>query len=189
MIKGRDYLEIWKDITEGNGIYQISNEGRIRNALTSKILSPSKSGEYLHIELRYGINKDYLIHRLVAEAFVPNPYGFRCVNHKDENKRNNNADNLEWCTYQYNARYGKGALVRNSRIIQYDMGGNAIKIWESAKDASEKLGLNYQGISSCCRSQAKSCGNYMWSFADLNSIRKYSLKTLKDGDICHDNNS
>lgn len=173
-------MEVWKDISIGKGIYQISNEGRIRNALTRQILSPSRSGEYLHIKLGYGINKYVLIHRLVAETFIPNPYGFMCVNHKDENKMNNHADNLEWCTYQYNARYGKGALIRNSRIIQYDMAGNAICIWESAKEAAETLELKYQGISACCRNKHKSCGGYMWSFADLYSVRKYSNERLKE---------
>ena len=111
---------------------------------------------------------------MVAEAFVPNPFGFRCVNHIDENKLNNKSENLEWCTYQYNARYGKGSLARNNKVIQYDMAGNALKIWDSMKEASETLGLKYQGISRCCRMQTKSCGGFMWSFANLEDIRKYA---------------
>lgn len=165
--------ENWRDISISNGIYQISDFGRIKNSKTNKILSPSKSGEYLHIWLSYGINKEFLIHRLVAESFIPNPYGFKCVNHKDENKLNNRVDNLEWCTYQYNVGYGKGALARNSRIIQYDMGGNAINIWESAKDAADSLEINYQGISACCRNLRKSCGGFLWSYATLEDVRKY----------------
>lgn len=166
-------VEDWKDISISNGIYKISDLGRIKNTMTNKILSASKSGGYLHICLGYGINKDFLIHRLVAETFIPNPYGFKCVNHKDENKLNNRVSNLEWCTYQYNVRYGKGALARNSRVIQYDMGGNAINIWESANEAAEAFGINYQGISACCRNLKKSSGGYMWSYATLEEIRKY----------------
>lgn len=165
-------MEEWKDIVGAEEYYQVSNLGRIRNKGTKEILKPSNSGEYRHIELRYGINKNVLIHRLVAEAFVPNPLKLRCVNHIDENKKNNRADNLEWCTYQYNVRYGQGALQRNSKIIQYDLSGNALKIWNSIKEASEDLGLRYQCISMCCRNKRKSCGGYAWTYANIVDIKK-----------------
>lgn len=168
-------MEEWKDVVGAEGFYQISNKGRIRNKLTREILKPSRSGKYRHIQLKYGINKNALVHRMVAEAFVPNPFNLRCVNHIDENKENNCAENLEWCTYQYNCRYGKGALKRNSKVIQYDMAGNALKIWDSMKEASERLGVAYQGISMCCRNKRKSCGGYMWSFANLEHVRKENL--------------
>ena len=170
-------MEEWKDVVGAEQFYQISDLGRIRNKITKDILKPSKSGAYRHIELRYGINKNVLIHRLVAEAFIPNPFNFRCVNHIDEDKENNCADNLEWCTYQYNCRYGNGSLARNSKIIQYDMRGNALKIWNSMKEAAECLGINYQGISSCCRNKKKSSGGFMWSFANLEDMRKYANNT------------
>lgn len=166
-------MEEWRDVVGGEEFYQISSMGRIRNKKTQKILKPSKSGAYRHIELKYGINKNCSIHRLVAEAFIPNPFELKCVNHIDENKENNKVENLEWCTYQYNRKYGKGSLARNSKIIQYDMAGNALKIWGSIKEASEKHGLNYQGISMCCRNKRKSCGGYMWSFANLEDVRRY----------------
>lgn len=165
-------MEQWKNVIGAEEHYQISNLGRVKNKHTGDILKPSRSGAYRHIELKYGVNKHCLIHRLVAEAFIPNPFNFRCVNHKDEDKENNRADNLEWCTYQYNARYGKGALSRNSKIIQYDMAGNALRIWDSIKEAEKALGLRYQGISACCRMKKKTCGGYMWSYANLEDIRK-----------------
>lgn len=165
-------MEIWKDILGAEEYYQISNCGRIKNKQTRNILKPSKSGEYLHIELRYGINRNCLVHRLVAEAFIPNPLNLRYVNHIDENKRNNNAENLEWCTAKYNCTYGVGALERNQRIIQYDLNGNAIKIWDSMKEACEKLGLRYQGISACCRGRRKTCGGYAWTYANIIEIKK-----------------
>ena len=171
-------MEEWKDVVGAEEYYQISSLGRIKNKGTGEILKPSISSGYRHIELRYGINKMVLIHRLVAEAFIPNPFGFRCVNHKDENKLNNCVDNLEWCTYQYNATYGKGALQRNSKVIQYDMAGNAMQIWESMKEASEKLEINYQGISACCRGKKKSSGGYMWSYANLEDVRRYMNDNL-----------
>lgn len=165
-------MEIWKDVVGAEDYYQISNLGRIKNKGTGEVLKPSKSGGYRHIVLRYGIDKNVLIHRLVAEAFVPNPLNLRCVNHKDENKLNNCADNLEWCTYQYNNRYGQGALERNQRIIQYDLNGNALRIWESMKDACEELEILHQGISACCRGKRKSCGGYAWTYANIVDIKK-----------------
>lgn len=164
--------EVWKDVANAEEYYQISNLGRIRNKGTREILKPSKSGGYLHIELRYGINKNYLIHRLVAEAFISNPLNFKYVNHKDENKLNNSADNLEWCTCRYNVNYGKGSLERNQRIIQYDLNGNALKIWESMKDACNELGIRYQGISACCRGIHKTSGGYAWTYANIVDIKK-----------------
>ena len=130
-------MEIWKDIENYEEYYQISSLGRIRNKKENRILKPSKSCGYYHISLRYGNKKEMLIHRLVAKAFIPNPLNLSYVNHKDENKLNNNVENLEWCTAKYNNSYGKGALARNQRVIQYDLQGNAIKIWESIKEASE----------------------------------------------------
>lgn len=164
-------MEEWKDVIGAEKYYQISSKGRIRNKITKDILKPSTSGNYKHIELRYGINKNVLIHRLVAEAFIPNPFNLRCVNHIDENKENNCVENLEWCSAKYNVNYGNGALKRNQRIIQYDLEGNAIKIWESMKDASESLGLYYQGISACCRGKKKSCGGYAWTYANILNVR------------------
>lgn len=165
-------MEIWKDVVGAEDYYQISNLGRIKNKGTGEVLKPSKSGGYRHIVLRYGIDKNVLIHRIVAEAFIPNPLNLRCVNHKDENKLNNRVDNLERCTYQYNNRYGQGAMQRNSKIIQYDLAGNALKIWDSMKEASETLGLNYQSISMCCRNKRKSCGGYAWTYANIVDIKK-----------------
>ena len=164
-------MEEWRDVVGAEKYYEVSNLGKIRNKITGDILKPSKSGGYFHIELRYGINKDCLIHRLVAQAFIPNPFNLSCVNHKDENKLNNRADNLEWCTYQYNNKYGAGALKRNQRIIQYDLSGNALKIWESMKEAAETLGIEWQGISACCRNKSKSCGGYAWTYANIVNIR------------------
>ena len=165
-------MEEWKDVVGAEEYYQISNLGRIKNKLTGDILKPSRSGGYRHIVLRYGINRNVTIHRLVAEAFIPNPFNLRCVNHKDENKENNHADNLEWCTHRYNLSYGKNATQRNQRIIQYDLQGNALKIWESMKEASESLKIGAEGISACCRGKKKSSGGYAWTYANIIDIKK-----------------
>lgn len=103
--------EIWKDINGYEGLYQVSNLGRIKS------LPKFHQGERILKERidRYGylyigffknkVKKYYKIHRLVAEAFIPNPKELPCVNHKDENKTNNNVENLEWCSVAYNNSY------------------------------------------------------------------------------------
>lgn len=117
-------LEIWKDIENYEGYYQVSNLGRIRS-LDRKVIMRTKYGSHLHTINgtviapcinKYGysfvrLTKEkkstaYTVHRLVAKAFLPNPNHLPCVNHKDEVKTNNLADNLEWCTYAYNNSYG-----------------------------------------------------------------------------------
>lgn len=99
--------EIWKPVKDYEDLYEVSNLGNIRNA-KGNILKPNLMGNgYARIGLhRKGNAKTVLVHRLVAEAFIPNPNNYPCVNHKDETRDNNNADNLEWCTYKYNNEYG-----------------------------------------------------------------------------------
>ena len=108
--------EIWKDISGFNGKYKISNFGRVKSFHNNKelMLKPSVSHYgYPRVTLYYnGISKYYEIHRLVALYFIPNINNLPCVNHKDENKLNNHADNLEWCSILYNVNYG----TRNERI-------------------------------------------------------------------------
>ena len=122
--------EIWKDIENYDGIYQISNFGRVkslsRQTKSGKykeiIKKPSLAGRgYYRLALcKNGKPKYYYIHRLVAKAFIPNPNNLPLVNHKDENKLNNNVNNLEWCDSEYNMNYGFCNIKKNiSRAIYY----------------------------------------------------------------------
>ena len=157
--------EIWKEIEESNGVYEISSKGRVRNKLTQLILTPStKNNGYKEVGLKYGLNKYRLVHRLVAIAFIPNPENLKYVNHIDENKCNNSVENLEWCTCKYNINYGKGAFARNSPVIQKSIDNEVICIWGSMKEASKVLGIKYQGISRVCRKLRKTCGGFKWEY-------------------------
>lgn len=127
--------EIWKDVTGYEGRYQVSNFGNVKRLSYSYIdswgtgrfrikpeqLIPSqvnKKSGYKMLDLRLNNQrKRVYVHRLVAQAFIPNPNNLPQVNHKDENKLNNHVDNLEWCTHAYNQRYGtKSVRMRSTRI-------------------------------------------------------------------------
>ena len=110
---GKYMDEIWLNIMGYEGQYQVSNTGYVRSIKRNRILKPTNINGYLQISLsNQGKIKKCLIHRLVAEAFLPNPNNLSQVNHKDENTFNNNVNNLEWCNVTYNNNYG----TRNARI-------------------------------------------------------------------------
>lgn len=158
-------MEIWKVADGSNGHYEVSSMGRVRNIHTGQVLKPSiKYTGYCEVEFAYDVNKCFLVHRLVAAAFVDNPNSLKYVNHKDENKTNNIADNLEWCTAKYNCNYGNGALARNHRIAQKTKSGAVVKIWGSMKEAATHLNINYQRISRVCRGERKTTAGYIWEY-------------------------
>ena len=103
------YIEDWKPIVGYEGLYEISNTGQIRNAkgeIKKSQIKKDKHTNYREISLwRNGTHKRFLVHRLVAIAFIPNPNDYPIINHKDQNGMNNCVDNLEWCNHSYNNRY------------------------------------------------------------------------------------
>ena len=133
--------EIWKDKKDYEGHYQVSNCGRVKSIKFGKeiILKQNIKGGYYSVVLsKNGILKNYLVHRLVAEAFLDNPDNLPQVNHKDECKTNNIVSNLEWCDRKYNVNYGsrnKRAAEKLSKIVrQYDLNGNFTKEWKSTRE-------------------------------------------------------
>ena len=111
-------MEQWKEIPGYNGLYQVSSWGKVRNAETGVVITPYKNEKgYLKIVLYdHGKRKKYRINRLVAQAFVPNPYDYPQVNHKDGNKENNSYTNLEWLTNEMNQEHRK--LMRKG-VLQW----------------------------------------------------------------------
>lgn len=154
-------MEQWKSIVDFENIYEVSSLGRVRRihkdprSSKYKILTLDTLRGYKRITL-YKNGKGYKkqVHRLVAEAFIPNPYNLEQVNHKDENPSNNNVNNLEWCTRIYNINYGtaiaRQVAKRSKKVIQLDLNGNYINEFDSTQEASRVLGISQGLISGCC---------------------------------------
>lgn len=165
--------EIWKPIPGWEGFYEISNLGQVK-ALNYKCLgvvkiikqSTSCYGYKVVGLSKKGKTKQCFVHRLVALAFVPNPCQYPIVNHKDENKVNNNAENLEWCTNKYNLSYGtaRERMVRNKRkrVFQYDLDCNLVKVFCSISEAAKATGLCRAHIGACYRGKNRTHGGFFW---------------------------
>jgi hypothetical protein len=188
--------EIWKDINGYEGMYQISNLGRVKSLariverqnnhdlfVRERILT---NGTYLngykYARLhRGGQTKNELIHRLVASAFIENKENLPFVNHKDETKDNNVINNLEWCTREYNMNYGtcRARIKKNVDLIkrgnaikkpikQLDADGNIIKNWDSSFDAETHFAGKFTGnISKCLRGRQEKSYGYKWQYAEV----------------------
>lgn len=181
-------MEIWKDIEGYGGTFQVSNLGRVktfnyRNTGVEKVLKPKKHNKgYLQVQLMKGdMNKMFTIHRLVAQAFIPNPDNLPFVNHKDENKTNNCVDNLEWCDRLYNVRYSldlhperntqvkhyqKNHRRLDRKINQYDKQGNLIKTWDNSRTIQNETKMSDWSISECCRGNRHTAYGYIWQYAN-----------------------
>lgn len=164
--------EIFKDIEGYEGLYQISNLGNVkalnynREKREKELKRYINRYGYFYVELCKGAKrKKITVHRLVAQAFLSNPNNYNVVNHKDENKQNNNVDNLEWCNYLYNANYGTRNKRISKPISQFDKHGNFIKRWESAKEIERILNIDSGSVSKCCKGKLKSAGGYKWQYA------------------------
>ena len=162
--------EIWKDVKDYEGLYQVSNMGRVkslnyRNTGKEKIMKGFDNGHgYLFVVLfKDGKDKKCRINRLVAQAFLENPQNLPEVNHKDNIRTNNCVDNLEWCTKQYNIDYSLSKAVIGINKIS-----GLIVEFPSACEASRQLGISQGNITSCCQGKRKSAGNHIWFYADDN---------------------
>ena len=160
--------EIWRDIKGYEGLYQVSNLGNVRRLVgfrcrNERIIKPRKKANgYLQVILQdNGIKKCVHIHRLVAEAFIPNTDNLPEVNHIDEDKTNNRVSNLEWCTRKYNAEYSLAKPVN-----QYTLSGEFVKQWVSTRAIERQCGVHQQNIWHCCKGKIKSAYGFKWYYVD-----------------------
>lgn len=173
--------EVWKDIQGYEGLYQISNFGNVKSLerykknnggsktlIAETILKQSKNNRgYCRIYLCKDSNKKaFSVHRLVADAFVPNPNNLTEVNHKDENKENNCFDNLEWCDCNYNINYGthnkKISLTKSCTVQAFDKKGCLVMEFHSMSEAGRRTGIPQQNISRCINRKCETAGGYVW---------------------------
>lgn len=187
-------MEEWRDVPGYEGLYMVSNMGEVKSIFYHKgiILKSSaiKSGHSGVTLCKNGIRTRLSVHRIIAEAFIPNPDNLPQVNHKDENPRNNCVENLEWCTVKYNANYG----TRNSRIskqmlnnpkisksiVQLDKKNNIVCMYPSAAETDRQTGIGRQNIIHCCLRDGhrKTAGGYKWEYAE--NIHPFVLRLMKD---------
>ena len=187
----------WKDVVYYEGLYKVSELGEIINCKTGKTLKQNLgSNKFYMMVYLLDANmkrKSYLVHRIVAEAFVPNPNKLRQVNHKDENKLNNKANNLEWCTAKQNANHGtRNHKIRKSGypVCEYKLDGSLIRIWKSATYISENYNVSARTIHDSLYGKTKHCRNRMFKKysethgeniqpLNLSSLNSYQLRLMK----------
>lgn len=162
--------EEWKDIKGYEGLYQVSNLGEVKRFYKTreeKIIKPFKDKYgYLVVNLyREGKSKTIKVHRLVANAFLENYDNLPCINHKDENKQNNNVKNLEFCTCAYNNTYGSRLEKIRKKVLQFDKQGNLIQEWDSISRVNKAFKIKGSSISEVCKGKRKSCKGYIWKYA------------------------
>lgn len=162
-------MEKWKEI-EGYTDYMVSNLGNVKSlgndkTRKEKILTKQKTTKgYLMVSLsKNGKQKIFKIHRLVAQAFIPNPNNLPQVNHKDENKTNNCVENLEWCSAEYNTNYGTRNERVSKSILQFSLNGEFIRKWNSITEARKELNIG-KHISSCCNGKRTKAGGFIWGY-------------------------
>ena len=167
-------MEIWVPVKDFEEFYEVSNEGVVRSkdricdkGRTSKgrmIKQWENLRGYKMVTLsKHGKQKHFPVHRLVAIAYLENPENLPCINHKDENKTNNNSDNLEWCNYQYNNTYRERHLVRAIPVVQIK-NGETIATYKSVRYAGEQTGICYVDIIKCAQGKNKHAGGYQWKY-------------------------
>ena len=177
--------EIWLPIEGYENLYEVSNLGRVRrlesfvtntNGVTrkvpGKILKPgtNKNG-YLKVVLsKNGIHRNYYLHRLVSTAFLPKSEGRPCVNHLDENKQNNSAENLEWCTVKENNNYGTRNKRASEKIQKPVLCIELNRIFPSLTEAARQLCLSVENLSHVLTGRIKTTGGYHFEYAETKTV-------------------
>lgn len=188
--KGR-YLrkEIWKPINGYEGYYEISNLGNVKSVkrfyrlkengkeieVKEKCINPFISSGYSRVSLtKNGKSKKYSVHRIVAEAFIPNPNNLPLVNHKDETRNNNCVNNLEWCTHSYNINYGT-TIERISKSVIQSKATRKVNVYKdnlfigcfgSVREAITKLNISGSNIYKCLIGKQNTACGYSWRYCD-----------------------
>lgn len=172
--------EIWKPILGYEGLYEVSNKGNVRSMNYNRT-GNIKLLKYLvhrdgYLKVRLYKDKswvDCFIHKLVAINFIPNPYDMTEIDHKNGNKTDNKVENLKWCTRKENMnntitknKIRKTMNYKATPVIQYNVKGELINVFDTIMEASRVTGVNSGGISNCCqnKNRQKTAGGYIWKY-------------------------
>lgn len=195
--------EIWKNIKGWEGYYMVSNKGRVKSLSREVLYSNNRKHKYKGRIMKAKVNKKGYVtvclsqngyycsrrlHQLVIAAFLDRPNGYDQINHKDENKQNNELVNLEYCTGRYNNNYGTKAKRaaekqmndpnRSISIYQYTIDGELIDMFPSMKEAFRKTKADVRRICACCNGYRKTENGYVWAYSNegyQEQKRKYRL--------------
>lgn len=180
--------EVWKPIQGFEDRYAVSSKGRVKNIKTGRVLKNcSTTHGYAAVWLCKGDGtkrKCVMVHRLMAQAFIPNPLNLQQVNHKDENKSNNDMSNLEWVTASQNIRHS--IHQRSCKINQYTLDGEFIRTWETSKQIKRELGFDNGSIIKSCKGKLKQAYGYKWEYTDPSQQHKFNRPVAAltmDGDL------
>ena len=164
--------EIWKEI-KGFNNYKVSNFGRLISIKTNKILKPTDNGRgYLRFSLLGDDNNNHTVylHRIIAEAFIPNPDNKPCIDHINTNKQDNRIENIRWVTYKENTnneltieRVRNSGKKNKKKICSIDEADNKV-VYSSVIEAKIKLNVSYTAISNCLRGRSKTCNGLRWMY-------------------------
>lgn len=181
--------EVWKDIKDFEGLYQISSYGRVKSLpkihkTKGKYISKTKILKcgykitgYLFVNLyKDKHRKMFSLHYLVANNFIINDNNYPLVMHLDNNKKNNHISNLKFGTYKENIKsaYDDGLHRNMKSIVQYNKYGDIIKIYKSITEASLLTNVSITSISNCLANRSKSAGKYMWKYYDKERESEYN---------------
>jgi len=174
------YEEVeWRDVVGYEEQYQVSSHGDVRRKKSGRPrkLTTTYAGYLCVILCKNSKTQQIQTHRLVAQAFIPNPDNLPIVNHKDESRDNNHYSNLEWCTYSYNSRYGSLKDRRKQYsgqavpVRQYSLEGYFIQDFVSTTEASRISGAMQSNIVYCCKGDRPTAGGYRWSYLDTSNCK------------------